>query len=97
MNQSGTTVIMVSHNLEALSEYTKGLLVLEQGRLVDWGATREVFVRLKQGKNGDFRPTEAQRIAALLADRKVVLSPTIVTFADLFSALKQELAGGGTR
>lgn len=95
MNQSGTTIIMVSHNMEALSEYTKRLLVLEDGRLVDSGATREVFVRLKQMKNGVFRQTEAQRIAALLADRKVVLSSAIVTYDDLLSALRQELTGGG--
>ena len=96
MNQTGTTIIMVSHNMEALAEYTRHLLVLEKGRLVDSGPTREVFARLKQRKNGAFAQTKAQRIVTLLAaGGKLALSPAIVTYDDLLSALKQELAGGG--
>ncbi|HHT48597.1 MAG TPA: energy-coupling factor transporter ATPase [Firmicutes bacterium] len=95
INQAGTTVLMVSHNMEALAEYTKHLLVLEQGRLIDSGPTREVFVRLKQRKNGAFGQTKAQKIATLLAEVKLPLSSGVVTYADLLSALKQELTGGG--
>ena len=95
VNQTGTTVIMVSHNLEALAEYTRHLLVLEQGRLIDSGPTREVFARLQQRNNGAFGQTEAQRIVALLAEGNLALSSAIITYDDLLSALKQELNGGG--
>ena len=95
MNQSGTTIIMVSHNMEALGEYTRHLLVLENGRLIDSGATREVFVRLHHMSNGAFGKTEAQKIVALLSEGNLHLSPAIVTYDDLLSALKQELTGGG--
>jgi len=94
MNQAGTTMIMVSHNMEALAEYTQQLLVLEQGRLLDAGPTREVFARLQQRKNGVSGQTEAQRIAAMLAEKDLPLSSGILTYADLLAALKQELAGG---
>ncbi|NLY90614.1 MAG: ATP-binding cassette domain-containing protein [Firmicutes bacterium] len=93
-NQTGTTIIMTSHNMEALAEYTKHLLVLKEGRLIDAGATREVFTRLKQRYNGAFQ-TKAQRIAILLAEGKLMFSPAVVTYGDLLSALKQELTGGG--
>ncbi|NLW55218.1 MAG: energy-coupling factor transporter ATPase [Firmicutes bacterium] len=97
MNKAGTTIIMVSHNMEALAEYTKHLLVLDKGRLIDSGPTREVFARLKQRKNGSLGQTEAQRIATLLAEKDLVLSSAVVTYDDLLSALKQELAGGALR
>ncbi|NLW59324.1 MAG: energy-coupling factor transporter ATPase [Firmicutes bacterium] len=95
INQAGTTIIMVSHNMEALAEYTRHLLVLAQGRLIDSGPTREVFIRLKQKHSGAFGQTEAQKITTLLAKNKLVLPAAVVTYDDLLSALKQELAGGG--
>lgn len=95
MNQAGTTIIMVSHNMEALAEYTKHLLVLEEGRLIDSGPTREVFIHLKQRKNGAFGQTKTQRIVTLLAEKNLALSSAVVTYDDLLSALKQELTGGG--
>ena len=95
MNQAGTTIIMASHNMEALAGYTRNLLVLEEGRLIDSGPTREVFLRLEQRKNGVFGRTKAQKIAALLAAGNLALSPAVVTYDDLLSALKRELAGGG--
>ncbi len=94
MNQAGTTMIMVSHNMEALAEYTKQLLVLEQGRLLGAGPTREIFTRLQQRKNGVFGETEAQRIATMLAEKDLPLSSGILTYTDLLAVLKQELAGG---
>ncbi|NLY89461.1 MAG: hypothetical protein GX085_07560, partial [Firmicutes bacterium] len=75
--------------------YTKHLLVLDQGRLIDSGPTREVFLRLKQRKNGTFGRTEAQRIATLLAEGNPAIFSAVVTYDDLLSALRQELAGGG--
>jgi energy-coupling factor transport system ATP-binding protein len=94
MNQAGTTIIIASHNMEALAGYTRRLLVLEKGRLIDSGPTREVFLRLQQRDEGAFGQTNAQRIAALLAEGNLALSPAVVTYDDLLSALKQELAGG---
>lgn len=95
INQTGTTVIMASHNMDALAEYTTQLLVLEEGRLVEAGPTREVFTRLKQRARGSFQ-TKAQRVASLLTkEGKLNPAASVVTYGDLLSALKQELTGGG--
>lgn len=95
MNQSGTTVIMVSHNIEALCEYSKRLLVLEKGRLIEAGDTREVFKRLNKRCDGVPGITPSQKIVSLLCDRNIHLSSDIVNYQDLLSALKDELIGGG--
>ncbi|MGI5852994.1 MAG: CbiQ family ECF transporter T component [Bacillota bacterium] len=68
LNDNGTTIIMVSHNMDALAEYTKHLLVLEDGRLIMSGETRDVFHRLKNDKYGHmFGWTEPQQVAALIS------------------------------
>lgn len=95
MNQSGTTVLMVSHNIEALSEYTKRLLVLDKGKLIESGDTREVFKRLKKRSNSISALTPSQKIVSLLCDHNIQLSCDIVNYQDLLSALKDELIGGG--
>lgn len=95
MNQSGTTVIMVSHNIEALCEYTKGLLVLDKGKLIESGDTREVFKRLNERSNSTHGITPSQKIVSLLLDRNIHLSSDIVSYQDLLTALKDELIGGG--
>ena len=94
MNQSGTTVIMVSHNIEALCEYTKRLLVLDKGELIESGDTREVFKRLNNISNRILGITPSQKIVSLLSDSHIHLSSDIVTYEDLLSALKDELNGG---
>ena len=94
MNQSGTTVIMVSHNIEALCEYTKRLLVLDKGELIESGDTREVFKRLNNISNRILGITPSQKIVSLLSDSHIRLSSDIVTYEDLLSALKDELNGG---
>ncbi|NLO40834.1 MAG: ATP-binding cassette domain-containing protein [Ruminiclostridium sp.] len=94
MNQAGTTIVMVSHNLEALCEHTKHLLLLDSGRLIDSGETKEVFVRLHQMNSGAFGRTKSQKIVSLLSDRHMVLPSDIVTYDDLLNALKKKLTGG---
>ncbi|HHX11935.1 MAG TPA: ATP-binding cassette domain-containing protein, partial [Clostridiales bacterium] len=95
INQSGTTVIMVSHNIEALCEYTKRLLVLDKGKLIEFGDTGEVFIRLNKRSNNSPGVTPSQKIVSLLSDRNIHLSSDIVNYQDLLSALKDELIGGG--
>jgi energy-coupling factor transport system ATP-binding protein len=98
MNRAGATIIMASHNIEALAGYARRLLVLAEGRLIESGPAREVFARLKERYNGAFGQTEAQRIATLLAARGLALPPAVITDEDLLAALKhalrQEPAGG---
>ena len=72
LNDNGTTIIMVSHNMDALAEYTKHLLVLEDGRLIMSGETRDVFHRLKNEKYGHmFVWTEPQQVAELISSLRM--------------------------
>lgn len=102
LNDNGTTIIMISHNMDALAEYTRHLLVLEDGRLIMSGATRSVFLSL--------RKTEPQRVASLISKHAKYqvhnnlghdnlgscnFRDDIVTYNDLISAIKSYLSGTG--
>lgn len=93
LNDNGTTIIMISHNMDALAEYTKHLLVLEDGRLIMSGATRAVFLSLG-GR------TEPQQVAALISKYAKCqvhnnFWDDVITYNDLIAAIKSYLPGVG--
>ena len=92
LHNSGTTIIMISHNIDAIAEYTRYMLVLEDGRLIQSGQTRSVFLEL----HGKTRRTGPQQIASLISEQKKDFSYDIVTYNDLIKALIGHLKGGGS-
>ncbi len=92
LNGKGSTIIMISHNMDALAEYTKRLLVLEDGRLIDSGETRAVFSRMEKGVGR----TVPQQIASLVSKQKNSFRYDVVTYEDLISAFSNYLQGGGS-
>ncbi len=92
LNDTGTTIIMISHNMDALAEYTKRLLVLEDGRLIDSGETRAIFSRM--GNN--MGRTVPQQIASMVSKQKNSFRYDVVTYEDLISACSSYLQGGGS-
>jgi len=94
LNREGTTIIMVSHNLDALSEYTKRVFVLDNGCLTLQGSPREVFARLSHIKSLPSAMSTAQRIASVLEANGMTLPEGIITYNALRSALVSSLSGG---
>jgi energy-coupling factor transport system ATP-binding protein len=45
LNGQGTTVLMVSHDMEVVLDFAKRVLVLSDGRLIADGETRETLAR----------------------------------------------------
>ncbi len=43
LNQAGTTVIMVSHDMEIVSDFAKKILVMHQGAMLDFGACHTIM------------------------------------------------------
>ncbi len=70
-------------------------MVLDKGKLIESGDTKEVFKRLNKRSNRVPGVTPSQKIVSLLYDRNIHLSSDIVNYQDLLSALKDELIGGG--
>ncbi len=92
LNNIGTTIIMISHNTDAIAEYTRHMLVLEDGMLIHSGETRAVFL---ESRNKTLR-TGPQQVASLISKHKNSFSYDVVTYNDLIKALRSYLKGGGS-
>ncbi len=90
LNNSGTTIIMISHNTDAIAEYSQHMLILEDGRLIQSGETSAVFL---ESHNKILR-TGPQQVASLISEHKNSFSYDVVTYNDLIKALRNYLKGG---
>lgn len=94
LHQSGTTVIIVSHNADALGEFAQRLVVLDRGRILLEGSTREVFSDVSRMNKLRLGVSAPRQIAAMLSRRGVAVPQDIVSYDELLAALKSRLTGG---
>jgi ABC-type cobalt transport system, ATPase component len=94
LNQSGTTVIIVSHNADALGDFAKRLVVLDKGRILMDGSTKEVFSEVARMQELRLGVSTPRQIADMLYRRGVEVPQDIVTYNELLAALKSRLTGG---
>ncbi len=87
LNADGTTIIMISHNLDALAEHTKRTLVLEDGILIRDGSTREVLTDTLFLKEHGLGMTQVGRISNGLMNCNLPLPDLPLTMRELCSAL----------
>ena len=87
LNADGTTIIMISHNLDALAEHTKRTLVLENGILIRDGSTREVLTDTLFLKEHGLGMTQVGRISNGLMNCNLPLPDLPLTMQELCSAL----------
>lgn len=91
LNREGTTVIMISHNADALSECAQRIFVLDRGELEFQGPARTVFSKLPKLNSLPHGLSNPQEIAMLLVQRGMRLPDGIITYNELLSALKDSL------
>ena len=95
LNTEGTTVIIVSHNSDAIAQYTRRVIVLDDGALVIDDTPKRVFsdIELMQGLH--LGVSTSREISALLTMRGIELGSDIINYEELLSSLKKRLTGGG--
>jgi len=94
LNREGVTILMISHNADALAEHARRLLVLESGRILLDGPPKEVFRNADLLRGLNIGVSQAKYAAELLRSRGVGLPPDIVTEKELLTALTGALKGG---
>lgn len=87
LNAHGTTVIMVSHNTDALAEHCRRLLLLQDGHLLRSGSAAEIFTDTEFLQHHSFGIPQVVQIAQLLRQRGRKLAPGIFRYEQLLSAL----------
>ena len=84
LNKEGTTIIMVSHNIDILSEHAKRLLIVEEGKIIMDAESKKVL--------NEFPLNSPKKIAKLLGEKIPSFNTDITSYDDLLKAVKELLA-----
>jgi len=66
LNESGTTVIMVSHDMEVVSDFAKRTIILYDGKIIEDGATSEILKKRESLKMAGLTPPQIYELALRL-------------------------------
>jgi energy-coupling factor transport system ATP-binding protein len=68
LNASGTTILMVSHDMEVVGDYAKRALILSRGKLVGDGGAREIMRDRGAMESASLLPAQIPSLAMSLSD-----------------------------
>ncbi|MBE6561053.1 MAG: energy-coupling factor transporter ATPase [Ruminococcaceae bacterium] len=88
LHREGVTILIVSHNADALAEHAGRILVLDSGKLIADASPAEIAATLP-GCEG-----EIHRIARILRERDLLPEASIVSREVLADAIADALKGG---
>ena len=89
LEQSGATVIIVSHNMDDAARLTERLIVFDHGHVAMDGTPEEVFSRPKELINIGLAVPQATSVAMALRERGMALPEAIYTHRQLLEAVKR--------
>ena len=95
LNREGVTVLMISHNADALCACARRIVVLERGRIVADGETRAVFSDVRRMDELRLGVSVPRRAADALLKRGVPIRQDVVRYDELLSALMETFGEGG--
>lgn len=88
LNADGTTIIMTSHDADALAEHARRIIVLKNGALIRDGSTRDVFSDYYDLLHNGIGVPQVRRAAQLLRERGVDMPGNIIQYDEFIDRLK---------
>ncbi len=85
LNVQGTTIVMISHNMDGLADYATRIIAMDHGEIYMDGTPKEVFADIEKLRAVGLDASEARQAAYLLKQRGWDIPDDIIT--------KQELVG----
>jgi energy-coupling factor transport system ATP-binding protein len=94
LNESGVTIIMISHNMDGLSDFASRIIAMENGEVAMDGTPKEVFSDMERLASMGLGASEARRAAYLLAQRGWDIPDDIITVDELVGFITGYIGGG---
>lgn len=94
LNRQGTTILMVSHDADALCGYADRILVLDRGRLSAQGTPEEIFEDPGRAEALHIGAGEVRRIAQALYEKGRLKNPVITKYEILLAEIKRTIKAG---
>jgi len=89
LNEMGRTVLMVTHDMDLIAEYTKRLIVMGEARVLMDGPTEEVFQQVEILAQTYISPPQVTQLALSLGEYGI--PGNILLVDDLYQVLKSEV------
>ena len=83
INASGTTVIIVTHNLDDVLEYTSRTIFIEKGKIVKDGTTLDVLSDIELLKEKEMQPPKLVSITNLINQKYQLNIPYVKSMTEL--------------
>jgi energy-coupling factor transport system ATP-binding protein len=95
--RTGSTVLIISHNMDDVATFAERMLVMSGGKLVADGSPREVFADAQLIAGTGLALPQAAAFAERLRTKGVTLPGGILTARELTAAIGALVAAGGRR
>ncbi|HKL86669.1 MAG TPA: ATP-binding cassette domain-containing protein [Treponemataceae bacterium] len=92
LNNEGTTIVMVSHNADAIAEYCSRLIILDNGSIVADGPVRDVFYEIEKKSDSYVGLPQVMAIARMLRSRGIKLPLGLIRYKELLDSLKNSFS-----
>lgn len=96
LNESGRTVIIITHDMNVVAEYAPRTVVISKGRVIRDGSTRDVLTNEAALREAFLRPPQITRVALRLHER-CGFPAGILTVDEFLTAYRSRAANTTTR
>ena len=93
MNHVGTTILMISHNMDGLAEYATRVVMMHKSRLVMNGTPKEVFSDYEQVRRFGLDLPEAAKLAEKLRQRGFDIPRELIRYDEVYRWILEKLGG----
>jgi energy-coupling factor transporter ATPase len=91
LNRDGTTIILISHNLDLVAELTKSILLLDKGKIVCFCKKEEFFREPERLYSAGLKPPLLLEFISKLSRKGFKIFPSLFTIEELASELVKRL------
>lgn len=87
LNQNGTSIIMISHNIDAIAEYTSRVILMENGCILCDGKTEDVLSDYNLLEKSGINNGQVYRIAKMLRQKGFDIPSNTVKYNQLIESI----------
>ena len=95
LNDAGTTIIMISHNMDGLAEYAHRVIAMKGGEVVLNGSCAEVFSEYEKIRDAGLDLPEACKLVEQMNRRGYGLDRRLIRMTEVMDAVAEAVKGGG--
>lgn len=93
LNEAGTTVVMVCHDMEVVLDFAKTVIVMNRGEILAAGKTRDILGNKELLEKARLLPPQIAQTAMLLNDAELGNFNNVFTVEEMISTIKEIKAG----